>query len=176
MKKSTVIFLDIDGVLNGRNTKDRIGKVKGVEDDKMMLLKEIAEILDADLILSSTWRDFWTEDLATDGVTSWKGNSLKRFGRYLNLRLADHGLSIAGKTGFIRSKKRGEEILQWLDLHPEVNRFVILDDEDFRWKENGLARNWVCTMPEGDTTSRIGDGLKREHVEYIRKNAVQFDR
>ena len=58
-----VVFLDVDGVLNCKNTKEVIwrdnGKqgFHGVEDGKTELLAEIVKTTDAVIVLSSTWRD-----------------------------------------------------------------------------------------------------------------------
>ena len=175
--KESIVFLDIDGVLNCRGTKDRIGQITGIEGDKIGLLKEIVDILDADIILTSTWREFWNENLSKDGITNWKGNTRKRYGRYLNLRFADYGLTIAGKTIDIHWSRRSGEVLEWLGRHPGVRRFAIIDDEDFRWDEYGLGRHWVSTMEErSHRPSAIGHGLTRGNVEYVRTHLEQFDK
>ena len=171
-KNMTVIFLDIDYVLNNSETKEHIGHITGVDPDLLELLKKIVDILDAKIVLSSTWRTYWTPDLKNDGVNNWRGSSPFRFGRYLNIKFAEHGLEILDKTPDIAWWKRAEEILNWLKDHPEVDRFVILDDEDFRWKKYGLEKHWICTYRCG----LIGydGGLTTENVRYIKENKNQF--
>ena len=170
----TVIFLDIDYVLNDSETKEHVGRVLGVDYDKLDLLKEIVDYLDAKIVLTSTWREFWTPDLKSDGINNWCGSSPFRFGRYFNIKFAEHDLEIMDKTPDIAWWKRAAEVQQWLDKHPEVDRFIILDDEDFRWKKYGLEKHWICTYRCG--LSGYDGGLSREHVDFIKNNIDDFKR
>ena len=175
--KSSVIFLDIDGVLNDYKTKDRIGRIIGVNDDLIIYLKQIVDLLDADIVLSSSWREYCDKSLISDGVDNWLGCSKKRYGRYLNIRLGKFGLKIADKTEeFPRWVDRGPEILNYLDKHPEIEYFVILDDEDFRWRRYGLEGHWINTVEDTGEWYFRNDGLKSEHVDYIRDNMEKFRR
>lgn len=162
--KKNVIFLDIDGVLNGHKGSEMIGSVLGVDDDKLGRLKTITDEMDADIVLSSTWREFWAPELKNDGVNNWLGTSKKRYGRYLNLRFADAGLEIIDKTDDIAWFRRGEEIIKYLDTHEDIESFLVLDDEDFMWKKQGLADNWVSTGIGDLHLCRCGDGIKDKHV------------
>ena len=62
-----VIFLDFDGVLNS-NIFVLDPKQKApffLEDDKMLLLKNIIEKTNAKIVLSTSWREVWGSDLKT---------------------------------------------------------------------------------------------------------------
>lgn len=168
--KSSIVFLDIDFVLNDAETTETYGRFRGVDDDKIELLREIVRLLDADIVLTSTWRDFWHPDLSLDKACKGKYGR----GRYLNKKLAEHGLRIIDKTPEYEWWQRAEEIRDWLKEHPEVTRFVILDDEDFKWAAHGLEEHWVNTYESGP----IGydGGLKPKHAEYIKRNIEMFDR
>ena len=104
-----VLFLDIDGVLN-----DAVN-IHNLMDDKptkehLDCLKAILDATGAKVVLSSTWRLF------PDSRNIVK-NCLRNIGS-----------DIYDKTKEL-SKGRGAEIKEWLDRHPEVDKFVILDDD-----------------------------------------------
>ena len=54
-----IICLDIDGVVNGLDTKERINGIIGVEQSKIELIKQIVDATGAKIVLSSTWRIDW---------------------------------------------------------------------------------------------------------------------
>lgn len=163
--KKNIIFLDIDGVLNSPYTYEKIGAIKGVSDYHMSLLKKIVDYTDSDIVLTSTWKNHWKPELKNDGK-GWGGSSPLRYGRYLNLRLKKFGLEIADKTEEDSWNLRARGILRWLAEHPATENFIILDDEDFWWEENGLGANWVDT-DFADVHRNIGEGLTPEKVDEI---------
>lgn len=117
------IMLDIDGVLNCEDTTDTIGYYIGIEDAKVALLKKIVDSTDAKIVLSSTWR------LGFDN----KGHRLEGHIPYLKEKLGKFGLEIYDKTEQLTRDGgcRGKEIHEWLTRHPEVDQWVVLDDEWF---------------------------------------------
>jgi hypothetical protein len=75
-------------------------------------------------------------------VSSWKGDYndylrhgyFNKVGKYLYNKLRAEGLRIYDTTikyDFSSGRNRGYEISQWLEDHPEVDRWVVLDDEKF---------------------------------------------
>lgn len=117
-----VIFLDVDGVLNCMSTFQRRVDPK-LEPTHCALLKKLVEDTGAKIVVSSTWRlgDGWM-DLACH---------LQRHGidpRTVIGKTADW--AAVGAGGVIVVDRRGREIQAWLDKNPEVERFVILDDDD----------------------------------------------
>ena len=54
-----VIFLDIDGVLNHEYCKALLHGIYFVEDEKVLLLKELINATAAKVVLTSTWRMGW---------------------------------------------------------------------------------------------------------------------
>ena len=150
-----VIFLDIDGVLN--NEPHAIALHKLVEEGKMsekeyydiwdlpyddtaLPLKHIVEETGAKIVLSSSWRVLPTEvkklskklkeynlelmDKTSYGVTK---EELKEAGfdyrKAWDLNLFEEVDTAKG------THDRGAEIAVWLHRHPEVESFVILDDD-----------------------------------------------
>lgn len=112
-----VIFLDIDGVLNSDYT---VAITKSgctfVDIAKVIRLKWIVEATNAKLVLSSDWRyDRNISPLNED---------------FLELKnvLTEYGLSFYDFTPEINWMNRELEIQTWLNKHPEVDKFIILDD------------------------------------------------
>ena len=117
-----VIFLDIDGVVNCWDTKERApSKVIGVEQRLIALIKEIVDATDAKLVLSSTWRQDWFYDYL-DGE-DWP---------YLRSEFAKQNLFFLDYTPLHKDRHRGEEIKDWLEnTEYDVKSYVVIDDEMF---------------------------------------------
>lgn len=153
-----VIFLDIDGVVNFTYSRSRCQGYTGIDDDKLERLKQIVDATESKIVLSSTWRLGYNKD----------GHHLKAFGDYLKKKFKKHQLEVYDVTpdfdkhGWLR----GEEILDWLVRHPDVDRYLILDDEEYDFYQIGheITDFWIQT----DYYSRQG-GLQQEHVEQAIK-------
>lgn len=143
-----VIFLDIDGVLNSIDSEDRFKWHIGIDCSGVKLLREIVDTTGAEIVLISTWKRWWhkTKEHQDD------------LANYLDRRLAEEGLFIMDKTED-NMTSRGEGIFNWLAKHPEVESWVILDDEIFEdYEEYGC-------MPHLVKTSFYDGGLKEKHVK-----------
>lgn len=117
-----IIFLDVDGVLNTRTTVQRSPDgYKGIDDARVdILAKAIAKYGGGEIVLSSDWKKMKTTD---DDYM------------YLVSKLEKYGLHI--KEGTIdRYHNRGEGIQNYLEKHPEVEEFVILDDNVFDFRDD----------------------------------------
>lgn len=134
-----VIFLDIDGVLNGYNFWNLLGwniiskfhsnKLKGwyrnltepfgVHERKVKRLAKIVHKTGAKIVISSSWRF----GLQSNRLTDDKKRLLELFDKY-NIEIYDY-------TPILPSRKRENEIMAWLFRNPQVNKFIILDDENF---------------------------------------------
>lgn len=138
--KIKVLFLDVDGVLNCKSTTDRWPKgsrMLGVDPTKVDMVTDIINITGCKVVLSSTWR------LSSDSR------------KYIEslLPIMDVTPSLQGL--------RGAEVKAWLDEHPEVERYAILDDDSDFLEGQPLF-----------LTKFMGDGLTREitHqvIEYLK--------
>lgn len=111
------IFLDIDGVLNTRTTVKRSPDgYTGIDDARVLILaKAFNKYGGGVIILTSDWKDIRKD-----------GKDLI----YLHEKLAKYGLSISDKTTD-QKHERGAGILKYLSSHPEIDEFVILDDNEF---------------------------------------------
>lgn len=116
-----VIFLDIDGVLvTARTLKQRHGRDKVADNKCVYALNWITRLTGASIVVSSSWRfcglnemqrilDFWEVEARIVGMTP--------------------DLTRKDSTGIYHGIARGHEIQAYLDSSPEIERFVILDDE-----------------------------------------------
>lgn len=128
-----------DGVLNCATTERRLVSepvFPFVDTRKVLRLREILEKTGAVLILSSSWRE---------GAFAHASFSDRQ--AYLELRAEFKRLRCPLWVDCtpIMSGSREEEIKKWLEQHPEVTNFVILDDvgvEFDRLKDHLVLTNW----------------------------------
>ena len=144
-----VIFLDIDGVLNCVETKEKCKAYVGIDDKMVSWLKRIVEATGAQIVLSSSWKHDW------EPINKEAQNE---FGFYVDRALKKHSLTAIDKTYESNSEHRGEGIIQWVRTH-EVDSFIILDDEWYDFKELGLQSRVIKT----EFYNEHG-GLRNEHV------------
>lgn len=108
-----VIFLDVDGVLNMHKS----GGFYTLNKARLRLLEKIVKDTDAQIVVSSTWRN--------------SPSHMKKLSHSLGYR----GMKITGVTDRLGVSKNGEryyrghEIQKYLDEHPEIEQYVILDDD-----------------------------------------------
>lgn len=130
-----IIFLDIDGVLNadcdfgGRSKpnptviNDEGQRFCGIGKTHVRHLKNIVDKTGAEIVLVSSWKKDYEEYL--------KYGYENRVGKYLYNKLREQELRILDTTlryDFSYGSNRGYEIRQWLEEHPEVDDWVVLDD------------------------------------------------
>lgn len=147
-KYEKVIFLDIDGVLNDDGERRAEGEI--ICEEYVRNLREIVYKTNAEIVLSSSWRE------AVRRYT--KGGSLDDDKDLSELyKLFDaYQLQIAGITPMICNGPDGRplEIRTWLARRPRVSGFVILDDDSFwRWgwmKPFVVTTSWREMQKKGD--------------------------
>lgn len=105
-----ILFLDIDGVLNNSKTQERCLGFTGV-DKKLAgrLTKWLRDNTEVFIVLSSTWRI---------DPRMWYA-------------INDEGITWIDKTDELNG--RSQQIARWLEAHPEVTQYAILDDQDYKW-------------------------------------------
>ena len=177
-----VIFLDIDGVLNGYNFWNLLGwniiskfnsdRLKGwyrditepfgVHERKVKRLAKIVHnTMNTKVVISSCWRF----GLQSNNLSYAQRKLLDLFDKY--------DIKIYGYTPRSESGKRDEEIKAWLSKHKEVNKFIILDDENFDlqcFMEKELIQ--TSSVPRGRYIKGKwyeNTGLKRKHVRQAIK-------
>jgi len=130
----TVIFLDVDGVLHSLYGEDLF------RDDCCSLLKSIVQATGASLVLSSTWRT----ELGKIAM--------------LNAVLRKWNLAPVVDQTKELDFTREFEICEWLDRHPQVGRWIALDDMDLQAGPTLYAArmrgHFVRTSPHTGLTAR----------------------
>jgi len=103
-----IIFLDIDGVLNSKRTSNPRGFPYIVDPKLLGRYIRLVAATGAETVLLSTWRH--------DPAGRWAA-------RY-------YGVPFMDVIPDLPDSSRGDEIRTWLEKHPEVSRYAILDDDD----------------------------------------------
>lgn len=141
-----IIFLDIDGVLNVISQgRDQFGSIfhKHFEDN----LRHLIEQTDAKIVISSTWR-FSGLDIMKD---MWLKRNLP--GEVIDITPY---CAIIQKDESYESVERGYEIQAWLNKHPDVENYVILDDDNDML--DCQLNNFVKTSGNSDHPDKIDIG------------------
>lgn len=122
-----VLFIDFDGVLNTDKyicSFAEFGLI--IDPTKMNLLKQIIDVTNAKIVLSTSWREHWDiEPQNCDNI-----------GIEINSIFEQYGLHILDKTPILNCC-REDEIAAWLESNPQITNFVILDD---RFLDSELIR------------------------------------
>ena len=140
-----VIFLDFDGVITSYNSRWTLMPVK------MNYVARICAETGAKIVISSSWRQSSLESTLKDitnpeaPYVEDKPDTLSNFTIDVTPRLD------CNKYG------RGDEIQWWLDRHPEVTNYVIIDDDTFDMLPN--------QMPHV-VESSWEDGISKEMVDH----------
>lgn len=171
MEYIKVIFLDVDGefTYSGYDNRD----TADIDINKVLLLKEIVENTRAKIVLSSSWRGF---------IENGKHRRPKIYQTLVSI-LSEYGLSIyddlpeiipivtdTKKASSLTMEEmfdieidpttgRAAEVHNWLSNNPDVENFVILDDENWKWNYYGYEKYWIRP-----SYFDINGGLLKEHV------------
>ena len=134
-----VIFLDVDGVLNSE-LNEKINNNLGhwssrdiiMYEESMMSLYEIISATGAEIVLSSTWR--YPDE---DGSYISKENLIKQ--------LSEYGMNLSDETPQLAVYDRALEILTYLENHPEVTHYIVIDDDIELLKNDIIKPHLVYT-------------------------------
>lgn len=109
-----VLFLDIDGVCNSAAwAKQGNSMWHGTDPDAVSLVRKIIKETGCKVVLSSTWRLYpEARDVVRRNVCY-----------YID---CTKDLQAGAKRGVV---ERGVEVQEWLDRHPNVTQYAILDDD-----------------------------------------------
>jgi hypothetical protein len=122
-----VLFLDVDGVLNHAGCMP-LCKARMFDPACCDLIRQVVAETDCSIVVSSTWRLGETlESLKAKLFTCGLAVTDRIIGMTPDLVTP----RIKGPDGepLIYERVRGHEIGAWLDDHPEVTRYVIVDDD-----------------------------------------------
>ena len=125
------MFLDVDGVLNCQTTTETSPSgMIGIGNVQLNFLKELIDETNSLIVLSSTWRLEFDENL----------NSKTDDAKYLIEKLNEKNLKIYDmlRKEMNQYDSRGTQIVDWISEHPQFKKFLILDDEYFNYRELNL--------------------------------------
>jgi HAD domain in Swiss Army Knife RNA repair proteins len=157
-RRTKVIFLDIDGVLNCKKTPNPRDLPYVIDKRLLHTFQRVVSRTRAKVVLISDWR----HDPA--GLFSAR----------------HRGLNYADVVPDLRRRPRGEEILAWLRDHPEVTRYAVIDDDDDGLDEfplfqpsastglTGKIANGVVNFLLGKTDQDMRSGLVVRALENAR--------
>lgn len=124
-----VVFLDVDGVLNNDETSTRTKQgAEFVDDFLIERLKRLIDETDASVVMSSSWRYGHNCDVHGDDFYE------------LIEKLEAFGIYIEDYTPELHTDDKAVEIDEYLGEHPEIERFVILDDDQMSMYEDHQVR------------------------------------
>lgn len=158
----SIIFLDIDGVLNSMAYFESLGKgnkqtgYNGISDFHLQMLSKIYHTCNAHIVLTSTWREL------NDGSDM----NIYPMYQYLVDSLVKYDMKIMSQT-LVINMDRPLEIVTWLNNRPDKNniRFVSLDD-DFSKKDYEKYGIDDCLIHTKFFCEELSEGgLQQEHVD-----------
>lgn len=164
-----VIFLDIEGVLNTKETYERVYRTRGyttmidseIDNFRLDYLKIIIERTDAKIVLSSSFRYFFDRKDDKLYPTTLKGEKLyDKFKR--------HGIEIYDITP-INMNSREKQIEEWLSNRNDIESFVIIDDDSTAFVElydnlihtSNIRQNYLSSFLSEST------GLCERHIDEV---------
>lgn len=147
-----IIFLDIDGVVNCFDTKERINGIIGVEQSKIELIKQIVDATGAKIVLSSTWRLGWFYE----NQPGHEGDTKEWY--YLRDKFAEQGLYFLDYTPLHKNRHRGIEIQQWIDSVSDdwdIDSYVVIDDNMYEIREMHKGHMVKTSYADGITPGAV---------------------
>lgn len=178
-----IVFLDIDGVLNGYNKwtymiiniskalhipVSMVSKTLRIFEVKEKYVKRLCKIIKksgSKVVMSSSWRHgYWNTPYEKKYIDQKRLYDL----------LHKYNIEVIDITPSSKDGKREDEINQWLnETKLTIDRFVILDDESYDL-QSFVGKELVKTSKviEGDMIQGLAyedTGLKRKHVKQAIK-------
>lgn len=146
IQNQKILFLDIDGVLNSevffKSASHSDSITSRFDPICVELIKKLVEEFSLQIVISSTWRY---------GATDRLMHELK------NSKLIGY-LYHEWFTPVIHPAHRGKEIKLWLDLHPEVIDYIIIDDDE------NILEEQMGRFVKTD----LHEGMTEEHFNRVR--------
>jgi hypothetical protein len=141
-----ILLLDVDGVLCTRRSFLAYDKEGGMWFSWDQLACDVIRTCASYgvmIVVSSTWRKPKNEPELI--------SQLHRYGFTRSMLFMPDW-----KTPILPSGVRGEEIQAWLDAHPDIKDYKILDDDCILLDDQ--EKHWIQTDPDGGMTS---DNIKK---------------
>jgi hypothetical protein len=145
-----IIFLDIDGVLNCKRTPNPRKFPFIVDPVLLERFRRLLEVTGAQVVLSSNWR------FDPAGLFS-----------------AEHyGIPFIASPPDLEGQPRCNAILEWLRCHPDVERFIVIDDEDDELDALPLFQPLRSTGLTDEIVEAAADYLNGKTDKDMRRNKL----
>jgi hypothetical protein len=145
-----LVFLDIDGVLNCKRTPNPRKFPFVVDPILLQRFRQLLEKTGAQVVLSSNWR------FDPAGLFS-----------------AEHyGIPFIASTPDLEGEPRCNAILEWLRCHPDVERFIVIDDEDDELDALPLFQPLRSTGLTDEIVEAAADYLNGKTDKDMRRNKL----
>ena len=151
-----VIFLDFDGVITTPHSHWHIDR------SKVKLVKKICNETGARVVVSSSWRP--RLDQSQSKIDAWKERRLPK-------ELGDLVIGVTPSIG----GARGCEIKAWLEHHPGIEEYVILNDDDDMLEEQlfrFVETDFVCGLTNREADLCISILNHIQPYNWIRLNFI----
>lgn len=170
-----VIFLDFDGVLDTYH-------YNSLEDIKrrIKLLADICNENNCKIVIEASAKDAINEETLEIAEGSWVNNIFELFKKY--------GIECIGRTPNVERKInestylsiwKEDEIIKYLEMHPEIEHYCIIDDDDTKsirhWKTSDLDKvrdHLVETIYYSNNPNE--EGLLPKHKDEIARILKKF--
>lgn len=143
------LFLDMDGVLctqRAHYATKNIGVWAALDPLGIMMIKNLCDDFYLKIVASSTWRYYGDNHIDMRTVLASHGLGKQYF-------FSKDWKTIDLRTQFGQSK-RGIEINKWLAKHPHVTRYIIFDDNQYDFMQEGLMKRFIRTHEDDGISSK----------------------
>lgn len=172
-----VIFLDFDGVINTFNSVLEPFEDKNAVEKRIKILGDICKEYNCKIVIESSHKTCIDEEtLETD--VEWINDLFDSFKKY--------GIEVIGRTKDLHSNPKNstiwkeDEILEYLNRHPEIEHFCVLDDDDlvtipdmekkdFSKSDLNKVRDYLVTPLLYSETDPNESGLLESHKKEVGK-------
>ena len=178
-----VIFLDFDGVINTFNRNLAPIEEENAPEERVKILGEICKKYDCKVVIISAHKeDIDEETLETD--VEWIQKLFELFKKY--------EIEVIGRTPCLERESgkpyehyltpiwKEEEISLYLEKHPEIEHFCVLDDDDlvtipdrkkgdFSRSDLNMYREYLISPLIYSDTDPKEAGLQESHIEEVGK-------
>ena len=145
-----VIFLDIDGVLNCKRTPNPRKFPFIVDPVLLARLRHLIDLTGAQIVLASSWR----------------------FDPIGRLAAEHYRVPFSDMIPDEPTEPRCKEILDWLRVHPEVQRFIVIDDQDDELDPLPLFQPSRSTGLTDELVTAAADYLNGKIDKDMRRNKL----
>ena len=150
-----VIFLDFDGVITIPDTKWNISL------SHVKRIKKICDQTGAKLVISSSWQRYAgiKNETREERVANWlNGILMKNIKGPIKKFFEDYTYDMSGRFYGEFGNVRGSDIKSWLIRNPDVDNYVIIDDEGDILDEqlfNFVQTDWVFGIQDREVKLAI---------------------